>query len=188
MNRIRTFAIVLLGIVALLASAERAHAQFRKTGLYAPNVRVPRYDYQTEVFREHIVVVLPPSYLMLKRPSPPTRGIYAWKFTFGQTPILTLVFRPDSALRAANDGAVIRASKLYLCQSSDAWVMDCSIPVRASAREGNEGIMIDITEPEIVAKIRATKPGILLRQLFEPGGRFRVDETGIIIDGKIVPP
>ncbi len=179
-------AVVVAGILALLAASKSGQAQPRVVGIYYPNVAVPRYDYQTEVFREHIEVVLPPSYLRVQRPTPPLRGFYAWKFTFGISPIATFVFRPDTALSATNDKMVIRASRLYLCPSTDAWVMDCIIPVRATAREGNDGLIIDITEPKLVATISAAKPRVLLRQLFEPGGRFCVDETGIIVDGKVL--
>lgn len=185
MIRIRIRSGIIVVMIALSAAAESSHAQLRVQGLYDPGVAVPRYDSYSEVFREHIEVVLPPSYLRVRRPSPPVRGFYAWKFSFGRTPVATFVFRTDSAVAVSNDRAVIRASALYMCQSSDQWVLECTIPVRANARLGNDGIIVDITDPDVVSKIRKAKPGILLRQLFEPGGRFRVDETGLKYDGKI---
>lgn len=42
-------------------------------------------------------------------------------------------------------------------------------------------IELDITDLAIAKQLRANRPSILYRQLLEPGGRFMVDETGVIV-------
>lgn len=164
---------------ALLCDASSLQGQ-RYDSVYAPRgIAIPDYDAETMVYREHIEVVLPPTYLLVRRPMPPVRGFYAWKFTFGRNAVATLVFRTDSAVVATTDAAVLRASSLYLCRDSEQWMLSCTVPVRGKARRGNGGVVIDITDPLIVERVRTSKPSLLLRELFEPGGRFRVDETGV---------
>lgn len=171
-------------VFAIPAATSPLVAQPRIAGVYMGGTPIPGYDSETRVFREHIEVVLPPTYLRVRHPDPPVRGYYAWKFSFGRNAIVTLVFRTDTALLASDDKSVLRASKLYLCRDSNQWLLDCTIPVRATSRTGSGGIVVDITEPQIVARIRETRPGVLMRQLIEPGGRFRVDEIGIEYNGK----
>lgn len=142
-------------------------------------VAIPDYDAESTVFREHVEVVLPPTYLLVRRPDPPLRGFYVWKFSFAGNPGVSFVFRADSALSASDDRTVVRASALYECRSSEQWALDCKTPVRATARTGSGGVVIDIKEPSVVARIRAAQATVLQRRLIEPGGRFRVDETGI---------
>lgn len=166
--------------LAMLAPCE-AGAQPRTSGLYRPWNPVRNYDRETEVWRERIRVMLLPTYFGMRRPEPPIRGFYAWKMTFdGATPV-TLVLRPDSAMAATDDRAVLRASRLYRCQDADQPVLECDVPVRATARRAREHIELTIEDGALAATLRAGRPTILYRQLFEPGGRFRVDEVGVIV-------
>jgi len=175
----------LLGIGPMQAQSARSNKGtdpkvIRTDSVYlAHNVPIPGYDAETVVYREHIEVLLPPTYILVQRPKPPLRGFYGWKFSFGRNPLVTLVFRPDSALSATSDSDVLRVSSLFLCRSREQWMLSCTIPVRAKARKGSGGIIVDITDSALVRQVRTSKPSVLLRQLFEPGGRFRVDETGI---------
>jgi hypothetical protein len=166
--------------LAMLAPSV-AGAQVRTSGLYPPWSLVPNYDRETEVWRERIRVMLLPTYLGMPRPDPPVRGFYAWKMTFdGATPV-TLVLRPDSAMAATDDRAVLRASRLYRCQDADQPVLECDVPVRATTRRAREHIELTIEDGALATTLRAGKPTMLYRQLFEPGGRFRVDEAGVIV-------
>lgn len=156
-------------------------AQIRTSGLYHPRISVPDHDRETEVWRERIRVMLVPTYVGMRRPEPPVRGFYAWKMTFdGATPV-TLVLRPDSAMAAVDERAVLRASRLYRCQDADQPVLECDVPVRATARRAREHLELTIEDGALAATLRAGRPTILYRQLFEPGGRFRVDEVGVIV-------
>lgn len=153
---------------------------YRWDSVYAPSgLAIPAYDAETTVYREHIEVMLPPTYILVQRPKPPVNGYYGWKFTFGRNSLLTLVFRPDTALSATSDSDVLRESSLFLCRNREQWILSCTTPVRAKARRGGGGIIVDISDTAIVARVIGAKPSVLLRELFEPGGRFRVDETGI---------
>lgn len=156
-----------------------APAQLRPRGIYLDGVAIPGYDAESHVYREHIEVLLPPTYLLAKRPDPAVVGFFAWKFSFGTNSPVTFVFRADTALRVNDERAILRASRLFLCEAPEQWILTCNIPIAAKATMAHGGVVIDIRAPEIVSAIRASAPTVLVRQLFEPGGRFRVDETGI---------
>lgn len=171
--------LLLLGLV--ICAANTAHAQLRTQGVYRPSAGIREYDRETKVFREHIVVILPPSYLGVARPTEPVPGYYAWKLTFNGASPLTFALRSDSAVTAPNDQVVLRTTRLYLCRDAEQWLLDCTTPVRATARRSREHIELDILDPALASKLRAGKPTILYRQLIEPGGRFRVDEVGVLV-------
>ncbi len=149
--------------------ADPAHAQLREIGAYLPGVAVPSYDAETVVFREHVEVVLPPAYLLVPRPKPPVRGYYGWKFTFNGAPTITLVFRPDSAVSARGDVEIVRASSLYVCTDATQNILTCTARVAANAKVAGGKLIVDITDPGLVGRIRESRPTVL--QLFEPGGR-----------------
>jgi hypothetical protein len=177
MNRSLAYSVtVLLFAVTPLSAGD---AQLRPRGIYHDGLAVPGYDAESHVYREHIEVLLPPTYLLVKRPKPAVVGYFAWKFSFGTEAQVTLVFRSNTALRVNDERAVLRASKLYLCDSYDQWILDCTRPISGRASLARGGVVIDIREPALVSAIRSRAPTTLVRQLFEPGGRFRVDETGI---------
>lgn len=163
----------------ILGGADPAHAQLRATGVYLPGVAVPSYDMETVVFRDHVEVILPPTYLLVPRPKPSLRGYYGWKFTFNGAPAITLVLRPDSAVSARSDEEVVRVSRLYVCTDATQNIMACTTRVASKAHVGGDRVRVDIVDPSLVGRIRESKPTVLMRQLFEPGGRFRVDETGV---------
>jgi hypothetical protein len=169
----------LVGLFVVSAPSNQADAQLRPHGVYRDGVAIPAYDGESHVYREHIEVLLPPTYLRVKRPNPATVGYFAWKFSFGTDQPLTVVFRADTALRVNEDRAILRASRLYLCDSVEQWVLDCTRPISGRAYLSRGGVVIEIREPSLISTIRDRAPTTLVRQLFEPGGRFRVDETGI---------
>ena len=170
---------VVAALLASIAIVTTSQAQARTAGLYSGTTPIARYEYESFVYLSHIEVLLPPSYIRVRRPEPAIRGFYAWKFSFGENPFLTLVLRSDSALAVQDDKAVIRASKVYLCENAAQLIYDCKIPVHANLSIRSGGVMVDIVEKEIVANVLAKSPIVLQRQIIEPGGRFRVDETGI---------
>ncbi len=167
-----------VGLLAINVAGP-AHAQPRVSGVYMRNVAIPNYDAETVMFREHVEVILPPTYLLVPRPKPPVRGYYGWKFTFNGTPTITLVFRPDSALSAKSEQQVVRASRLYACTDATEPILSCKKRVAAKAYVTGDKVIVDITDRDMVGRIRDSRPTVLMRQLFEPGGRFRVDETGV---------
>ena len=172
---------LLLALGLMVFVANSAQAQLRAQGVYRGSVPIREYDRETKVFREHVVVNLPPSYLGLPRPSEPVVGYYAWKLSFNGNSPLTFVLRTDSALAAKDDQTVLRAARLYLCRDSEQWLLECDTPVRATARRSREHIELDIQDPSLASRLRAGKPTLLFRQLIEPGGRFRVDEVGVLV-------
>jgi hypothetical protein len=157
------------GLVACIVDAASAHAQ-RKAG----------YDEKAVVFRDMIELTLPPPYLLLPWPNPPIAGYYAWKISFGNDSASVIVFRTDSAISARTLRDVVRQGALYSCESDQTSVIDCMTKVRGSARPGFDGLVLQITEPNLVARVRQARAPVYLRQLFEPGGRFRVDHIGAI--------
>lgn len=177
MNRIRSVASA-IGI-ACLASA--AQAQPRIADVYWRTVPVADYDRETKVFIDHAVVVLPPTHIGVARPAQPLAGMYAWRMTFVGTRSVTLVLRPDSTLAVNDDRMVLRNSKVFRCRNDAQWMWECKEPVMASARRMRDHIELRITDPAVSKEIRAAKPNVLLRQLVEPGGRFLVDETGVLL-------
>jgi hypothetical protein len=58
-------------------------------------------------------------------------------------------------------------------------ILSCQQRVAAKAHVSGDKVMVDITDLDLVGRIRDSRPTVLMRQLFEPGGRFRVDETGV---------
>ncbi|MBL0939168.1 MAG: hypothetical protein IBJ03_09750 [Gemmatimonadaceae bacterium] len=170
-------------LCAWLSLGTVAHAQgLRKEGVYwNQSVPVADRDRETKVFIDHTLVVLPPTYIHVKRPDPSEHGFYAWKMTFNGRTSITLVLRSDTALTAKDDRSVLRATALYLCRDSEQPMLDCTTPVRSSVRRMRDHIELDITDLAIAKQLRASRPSILYRQLIEPGGRFMVDETGVIV-------
>jgi hypothetical protein len=58
-------------------------------------------------------------------------------------------------------------------------VLDCITPMGATARVSGNEIILEITDPAFVALIRERQPHAIVRHIFEPGGRFRVNHIGI---------
>ena len=141
--------------------------------------QVPPYNQPTEVFRERIVVPLPLPYLSEKRPNPSVNGYYVYKVVFGSDDESTIVYRTNEPLRATTDRQVLRASSFWLCPKGVAWALKCDIPVKGSARIGADALILEITEPSVVKRVRSRSPDIAIRQVFHPGGRFRVDHVNI---------
>ena len=135
--------------------------------LYVSDVRgQPKasYDQHAEVYRQQIEMTLPPPYLHLRWPDPPVTGYYAWKVTFGRDSTTAIVFRTDTTIAARSLRDVIRAGALYLCPSSDAPVLECTVKIRGNARRGSGGLDLQITEPRVVQRVRARQPDVYLRQ------------------------
>lgn len=139
---------------------------------------VAAYVEKATVTYSRIEVKLPAPYLLTLWPSPPDKGFYAWKVTFGNDSSATIVFRTDSAIAASNARDVLRASAFFRCPTRDTAVLECVERIQGRARAAQSVVTIEITEPAFVARIRERKPAVLLRQMFEPGGRFRVDHIG----------
>lgn len=177
----RLLVLALAGCAATLFWSTAAWGQIRVRGLYHPSMAIPEYDRETKVLREHVLVVLPPTYLGMTRPVPPVHGFYVWKLSFNGNNPLSFVLRTDSAVAAKDERDVLRLTKLYLCRDADQPVRECSTPVKFRARRAREHIEVDILDTEVSAKLRAGRPSILNRQLLEPGGRFRVDEVGVLV-------
>jgi hypothetical protein len=156
-----------VALVTCMVDAADVHAQ-PKAG----------YDEKAVVFREMIELTLPPPYLLLPWPDPPVAGYFAWKVSFGNDSTGIIVFRTDSAITARTLRDVVRRGALYSCESSHTSVMDCTTKIRGNARSGLDGLVLQITEPKLVARVRQAQAPVYLRQLFEPGGRFRVDHIG----------
>lgn len=139
---------------------------------------VPQYLEKAVVTYGRIEVKLPPAYLLVRWPEPPVRGYYAWKVTFGDDSASTVVLRTDSAIAAKSSRDVVRASALYRCPLRDTPVLECVERIQGAGRAGQSAVMLDITELAFVSRVRSHKPEVILRQMFEPGGRFRVDHVG----------
>ena len=137
-------------------------------------------DRKAEVFRESIEVVFPLPYLNVRKPEPPVAGFYAWRVSFGGQADLTVVLRADTALRSSSNRTVVGASSLRRCPTDATSVLDCTAPLRGHARVGMDVITLEITDPAFVALVRKRQLSVLVRQVFEPGGRFRVDHVGIL--------
>lgn len=136
-------------------------------------------DKKADVFREQIDVTFPLPYLDVRKPEPPVVGFYAWRVSFGGAADLTVVLRADTALRTSSSWAVVRASSLRRCPPNATSVMDCTAPIRGRARVGADAIIVEITDPDFVKLVRQRGPEVLVRHVFEPGGRFRVDHIGM---------
>ena len=132
-----------------------------------------------QVYFERILVTFPVPYLHVRRPDPPVPGFYAWRLSFGGQRDLTVVLRADTVLRSSDSRAVVRASSLRRCPANAKSVLDCVTPMVATARVSGNEIILEITEPAFVALVRERQPHAIVRHIFEPGGRFRVNHIGI---------
>ena len=132
-----------------------------------------------QVYFERILVTFPVPYLHVRKPDPPVPGFYAWRLSFGGQRDLTVVLRADTVLRSSDSRAVVRASSLRRCPANAKSVLDCVTPMVATARVSGNEIILEITEPAFVALVRERQPHAIVRHIFEPGGRFRVNHIGI---------
>jgi hypothetical protein len=132
-----------------------------------------------QVFFERVVIKVPPPYQYVQKPHPPVAGFYAWRMSFAGQSNLTVVLRTDSALRTSSTHEVVRASTLRRCPADARSVLDCTAPLLGSARVGRDAIIIEITDPDFMTLVRQRHPDAIVRHVFEPGGRFRVNHIGL---------
>ena len=132
-----------------------------------------------QVYFERILVTFPVPYLHVRKPDPPVPGFYAWRLSFGGQRDLTVVLRADTVLRSSDSRTVVRASSLRRCPANAESVLDCITPMAGTARVSGNDIILEITEPAFVALVRERQPHAIVRHIFEPGGRFRVNHIGI---------
>jgi hypothetical protein len=168
-------------LLVLCLIPRRADAQLQTSKVYYATAMIADYERESKVWREHALVILPPTNLHLARPNPAEQGFFAWKLTFNGTDPITMVLRTDSAVAAVDERQVLRASTLYVCHDDKQPILDCRTPVHASAKRIGQAIHLDIIDRGIASRLRTSNPTILYRQLIEPGGRIRVDETGVIV-------
>ncbi len=139
------------------------------------------YEENAVVFRNMIELKVSPPYLMTPWPNPPVAGFFAWKISFGNDSLSTVVFRTDSAVTVKNTGEALRASNFYRCPSSSSVILDCVDKLKGSVRSvfGGGALVVQITDSAFVRRVREVGARVYVRELIEPGGRFHIDHIGV---------
>lgn len=145
--------------------------------------RRPVYPFQggmaVEKFR--MVVRFPEPWLGEPWPSSDTTTFYAWRVSVTDgAGAFSVVLRPKGAKQMKNLDQLLDESKVYLCPSHKTPVMECTKTILAYARRANKSVELDIRDAGLISRTRKNRPFKMLRQSYEPGGRFHVDDIAII--------
>lgn len=123
--------------------------------------------------------------LRVNVPKSEQAGYYSWRFdvlsdSTARVVLASIVLAADSAMRSANARDIVNGSALRRCaEPRDFSSRRCTMALNDSARVDGDSLRVTIRDSSIVALMWATRPRTVTSSVFQPGGRFRVDQMGV---------
>lgn len=137
------------------------------------------------VEKDRVQITLGRPLLSVRVPKSEQAGYYRWRFdvlsdSTTRAVLASIVLAADSAMRSANPRDIVRGSTLRRCaEPGDVSSRRCTIVLNDSARVDGESLRVVIRDSFIVALMWANRPRTVTGSVFQPGGRFRVDQMGV---------
>jgi hypothetical protein len=91
-------------------------------------------------------------------------------------------------MRTDNLRDIVRGSSLRRCSDAhDFSSLRCTVPLSDSATVRNDVVRIALRDSSLVHLMRSERPAQIWVSVFEPNGRFRVDQLRVAFDDDVDP-
>lgn len=137
------------------------------------------------VEKDRVQITMGRPLLRVRVPKSEQAGYYSWRFdvladSTARVALASIVLAADSAMRSANPRDIVNGSTLRRCaEPRDFSSRRCTLVLHDSARVDGDSLRVVIRDSTLVALMWVTRPRTVTSSVFQPGGRFRVDQMGV---------